>query len=208
MFQIIKSSIQIRDRFVINLIPLSENLRFYDCGYSRFIVGFGSFISEDFDIKNSLFTVTTTKEFNLNDITGGMVIEMPGFCFAEQYMAILNASLVGNLSYIDGCSNSNIISPPRNGDPCLNYLYFPKNINQTFHTHPSLRIGFITSGRGIAETTDEKFNLEKGDVFILDRYARHRFKTNNSHMSLVAFHPDSEDGPRDEHNPMKSRTHI
>jgi hypothetical protein len=27
-------------------------------------------------------------------------------------------------------------------------------------------------------------------------------------MSLAVFHPDSEDGPKDEANPMKTRTYI
>ena len=47
----------------------------------------------------------------------------------------------GRLRYIDGCTDSLLISPPVKGDPCLNFLYIPPNLDQTAHTHPSCRIG-------------------------------------------------------------------
>ena len=34
----------------------------------------------------------------------------------------------GRLAYIDGCTDTLLISPPRKGDACLNHLHFPKNI--------------------------------------------------------------------------------
>lgn len=46
----------------------------------------------------------------------------------------------GRLRYIDGCTDTLLIAPPILGDPCLNALYFPKNIRQTPHTHPSVRV--------------------------------------------------------------------
>ena len=36
----------------------------------------------------------------------------------------------GRLSYIDGCTDTLLISPPRKGDACLNHLHFPKNITE------------------------------------------------------------------------------
>jgi quercetin dioxygenase-like cupin family protein len=91
-------------------------------------------------------------------------------------------------------------------------LYFPSGVDQTFHTHPSLRVGIIVSGRGIAEYYEgiilKTTRLNPGDSFVLDRHTRHRFRTEDSIMSIIAFHPDSEDGPRDEYNPMKARTYI
>lgn len=39
----------------------------------------------------------------------------------------------GRLSYIDGCTDTLLIMPPRLGDPCLNYLHFPVGIDQTQH---------------------------------------------------------------------------
>lgn len=47
----------------------------------------------------------------------------------------------GRLKYIDGCTDSLLIPPVKKGDPCLNHLHFPVGIEQTMHTHPSIRIG-------------------------------------------------------------------
>ena len=55
---------------------------------------------------------------------------------------------VGRLKYIDGCTDSLLIPPVRKGDPCLNHLHFPIGINQTMHTHPSIRIGLVYRGAG------------------------------------------------------------
>lgn len=206
MFEIISTNKNIRDRLSLNVIPFNNSIKLNNTDCTKFIAGKGTLVSKGIQIQDGVFAVSTTSEC---EITGhGVVIEMPGYCYSEHRISLIQPGIPGHLSYIDGCSNSNLIDPARNGEPCLNYLYFPPEINQTFHTHPSLRIGFITSGSGVAETNDGEFPLNTGDVFILQRFGRHRFKTLNGHMSLIAFHPDSEDGPRDEFNPMKTRTHI
>jgi quercetin dioxygenase-like cupin family protein len=150
---------------------------------------------------------------NINIEGPALVIDNPGYEFSEKKTCTFNPSLQGQLSYIDGCSNSNLIDPPRNGDPCINYLYFPPGIDQTWHTHPSVRIGYVLSGQGYAclkyGDKEEELSLELGKIFVLHRHVKHRFRTNgDQHMSLMVYHPDSEDGPRDENNPMKSRTYI
>ena len=206
MIEIIKANTSIRDRLAINVIPFDGTAKFNDTNCSRFIAGQGDVSSKVFQFKNNFFAIATTSKCTING--RGVAIEMPGYCYSEHRISIITPGIPGHLSYIDGCSNSNLIDPARNGEPCLNYLYFPPGINQTFHTHPSVRIGFIASGSGIAETADGEVVLTAGDVFILQRFGKHRFKTADSHMSLIAFHPDSEDGPRDEFNPMKTRTHI
>ena len=142
-----------------------------------------------------------------------LVIENAGFELMERKCTSFTPGQLGQLSYIDGCSNSNLVDPMRNGDPCINYLFFPPGIDQTWHTHPSVRIGYVTSGRGFACIKDgdreEELELTPGKMFILHRHTKHRFRTaGNNHMSLMVYHPDSEDGPRDENNPMKSRTYI
>jgi quercetin dioxygenase-like cupin family protein len=142
-----------------------------------------------------------------------LVIENPGYEFSERKLTAFKAGELGQLSYIDGCSNSNLIDPPRNGDPCINYLYFPPGIDQTWHTHPSVRIGYVLSGKGYAcvknGDEEQELPLEPGKIFVLHRHAKHRFRTDgDQHMSLMVYHPDSEDGPRDENNPMKSRTYL
>ena len=56
----------------------------------------------------------------------------------------------GRLTYIDGCSDSLLVYPPRMGDPCLNHLHFPGDVLQTQHTHPSIRMGIVMSGKGVS----------------------------------------------------------
>lgn len=144
------------------------------------------------------------------DGSAALVIDLPGYRAAEDRVAFLPfENQLGNLSYIDGCSNSNLIDPARNGHPCVNYLYFPPDTVQTFHTHPSVRVGIVLSGEGEAVISGGKSEtLKPGVAFMLERHTKHRFVTGGHNMSLLVFHPDSEDGPRDEANPMKTRTYL
>lgn len=120
----------------------------------------------------------------------------------------------GRLSYIDGCSDSILVHPSRMGDPVLNHLHFPKGINQTQHTHPSIRLGVVYKGNGVAwqqkSTTNKGYEkpLSEGSLFLLEEGEQHSFKTTDSTMDIIAWHPDSEDGPTDKKHPMISRTYI
>jgi hypothetical protein len=120
---------------------------------------------------------------------------------------------LGRLRYIDGCTDSLLIAPPRLGDPCLNHLHFPKQINQTMHTHPSVRVGVIARGQGVCrellpngETKTTK--LKPGLVWLLPAGSPHCFATEDETMDVVAWHPDSDAGPTDEDHPMVNRTIV
>ena len=118
----------------------------------------------------------------------------------------------GRVQYIDGCTDSVLVSPPRLGDACLNSLHFPTGITQTVHTHPTVRLGVVAKGSGIATTIKDgqlvDTLLEAGDAFILEANEAHRFKTLGEKMLVVAYHPDSDYGPTDEFHPMKNRTYL
>lgn len=124
----------------------------------------------------------------------------------------------GRLKYIDGCTDSLLISPVRKGDPCLNHLHFPPGIRQTMHTHPSIRIGIVYRGEGMCITPWEKIPLTEGMVFIINpengqtykdfAVGSHCFNTDLRTMDIVAWHPDSDFGPTDEVHPMISRTIV
>lgn len=127
----------------------------------------------------------------------------------------------GRLKYIDGCTDSLLIPPVKKGDACFNLLYFPKNINQTQHTHPDKRIGMIVSGKGKCITPWGNIDLVPGQVFIIHEegvkkqfkgiYAltgTHSFETTDEEMRVVAFHPTSDFGPEDEEHPMINRTIV
>lgn len=114
----------------------------------------------------------------------------------------------GRLTYIDNCSSTILVYPPRYGDPSLHLLYFPKGIDQSFHTHPSIRMGLVHSGRGKACLQDEEMDLLPGKMFCLDEQEVHRFRTDDSEMRIIAYHPDGNWGPTDEAHPMLNRTFV
>jgi mannose-6-phosphate isomerase-like protein (cupin superfamily) len=155
-------------------------------------------------ICNTEFTVS-----NNDDDSRFLAINLVGFHNPEEKLSILNnVNEPGHLSYIDGCSNTNLIDPSRNGDPCLNYLHIPNHVSQSFHTHPSIRIGIVVSGEGFCSLKTEEIPLSSGDMFLLESHELHRFRTVDSHLSVIVFHPDSDSGPTDEGNPMKTRTYV
>ena len=120
----------------------------------------------------------------------------------------------GRLSYIDGCSDSVLVSMPRMGDPVLNYLHFPTGIYQTQHTHPSIRMGVVIKGSGEAFQEKDTHQdgwvkpLKKGCMFMLSEQELHSFRTSDDVMDIIAFHPDSDTGPTDENHSMINRTYI
>ena len=123
----------------------------------------------------------------------------------------------GRLSYIDGCSDSMLVYPPRLGDPVFNHLHFPPGIVQTQHTHPTIRLGIVARGRGEAfgpvklGKPEQWFEpLTPGCVFLLEPQEMHSFRTDRDGdtMDVIAYHPDSDWGPTDTAHPMRNRTYI
>jgi len=115
---------------------------------------------------------------------------------------------LGRLKYIDGCTDSLLIPPILLGDPCLNLLHFPPGVIQTQHTHPSVRVGLVTRGRGECETPVATFPLIPGTAFVIPAGGIHGFRTNQSSMTVIAYHPDSDFGPTHDVHPMINRTIV
>jgi hypothetical protein len=116
---------------------------------------------------------------------------------------------LGRLRYIDGCSDTLLISPSRKGDACLNFLHFPAKIDQTEHTHPSLRVGMVAKGSGYCTTPFGRFRLIPGLLFIIPKDGLHKFDTvEDDFMDVIAYHPDSDFGPENETHPMINRTLV
>lgn len=119
----------------------------------------------------------------------------------------------GRLRYIDGCTDTCLVPPPRQGDPCLNALYFPPDTKQTLHVHPSLRAGVVIAGEGVCKTPSGDHSLYPGRVFFLPPETWHAFHTGTGSgeqaaLTVLAFHPDSDFGPSDDDHPMLNRTYI
>lgn len=119
----------------------------------------------------------------------------------------------GRLCYIDSCSDSLLIYPPRMGDPSLNLLYFPQNVQQSFHIHPSVRLGVVARGSGKACIKDGlgnevRLDLKEGDIFCIEERENHRFMTEDTNMTVIAYHPDGDWGPTDHNHTMLNRTYL
>ena len=114
----------------------------------------------------------------------------------------------GRLRYIDGCTDSLLLSPVVRGAPCLNHLHIPAKTRQTPHTHPSLRVGMIVRGTGSCVTPEAEYPLEPGLTFLIEPDKLHSFVTDGRPLDVVVYHPDSDTGPTHEDHPMVNRTII
>ena len=118
----------------------------------------------------------------------------------------------GRLKYINGCHDTILCGPIKADYPVINSLHMPNGINQTMHSHPSTRMGFVIDGGANACTPTEVHPLRKGTIFFLPPNGLHKFRTDmdkETTMCLIAFHPDSGGiGPMDENHIMLNRTVV
>ncbi|MCB1768243.1 MAG: cupin domain-containing protein [Candidatus Competibacteraceae bacterium] len=136
----------------------------------------------------------------------GLIIALAGYRGLRQIGGPLEAT--GRLRYIDGCSDTLLVCPPRWGEPCLNHLHIPPHTDQTPHTHPSVRIGVIMGGTGECRTPGGAYPLQPGIGWYIPTGCQHSFFTQDESLDVVAWHPDSDFGPRDDDHPMINRTVI
>ncbi len=99
-----------------------------------------------------------------------------------------------------------LVCPPRLGVPCLNHLHIPPGTAQSFHVHPSARVGTIVRGAGRCLTDAGSRELAPGLGWIIPTGTRHAFRTTSSSLDVLAWHPGSHFGPTDENHPMLNRT--
>ena len=114
----------------------------------------------------------------------------------------------GRLCYINNCSDSLLVYPPRMGDPSMSSLHFPPGIVQDFHTHPSFRMGTVFYGKGYAESKSNKYDLIPGALFCMEEQEIHRFVTEESGLIVISFHPDGDWGPTDHNHTLLNRTYL
>ncbi len=211
--KITSKRLEIKDhhRCLININNFDENKIYIPSG-THFLIGNDVEIFMNNGTRHralSFFSGSITSPYKIIRYKKLMQIESPGFV-GNTHFAEIDPKEVGRLSYIDGCSNLNIIGPSRNGDPCVNQLYFTPRTKQTMHIHPSFRIGMVVEGEGKAVyMIDGKLKskiIKKYDIFLISRQMAHYFQTEKSILSVVVFHPDSDGGPTDDFNPMHSRT--
>jgi quercetin dioxygenase-like cupin family protein len=112
----------------------------------------------------------------------------------------------GRLRYIDGCTDTLLVCPPRLGDACLNHLHIPAGTIQSTHTHPSDRVGVIVRGEGRCWTPEGLVPLVAGLGWWIPAHTPHHFETGAHALDVMAWHPDSDFGPTDADHPMINRT--
>ena len=169
-----------------------------------------SYYSDNIKFENVNAAFAVNNHFTIKTGTGSAaVIKYPGLHLLESRYYVQNTLDMGNLSYIDGGTNTTAINPGRLGDPVINYVHFPAGMTQTLHTHPSHRVGMVLKGQGLVELDSDNFELSQGDVFFLKRNIFHNFMCPyDQDVILLVFAPDSGTGPTDEVNPLKIRTYV
>jgi quercetin dioxygenase-like cupin family protein len=162
-----------------------------------------------FENVNGAFAVNGHFTIKCNKGTAA-VVEYLGLHLLESRYYVQDQLDQGNLSYMDGGTNTTAVNPGRLGDPVINYVHFPAGMYQTLHTHPSHRVGMVLKGIGKIELDNGEFPLKTGDVFFMQRNVLHNFTCpyENEDVVLFVFAPDSGTGPTDEVNPLKIRTYV
>ena len=152
------------------------------------------------------FALPNGAQLRLQTETRVVVMRRLGFCGTHAMGGPIEE--FGRLRYIDGCSDTLLCAPPLLGDPCLNYLHFPVGIDQTLHTHPSVRLGIVARGQGTCVTPEGDLPLSPGMIFCIEPNGLHKFRTEFLSMDVIAYHPESDWGPTHEEHPMINRTLV
>ena len=201
-----------KDRWVLDITKINpkQSQAFEPRGTDYVLLLSADMQSDRISLKGAIAATTMTAPY---EITCGAdahaaVISTYGLCLPENTVTMVDTGLKGNLTYMDGGTNTNAINPSREGDPVVNYVWFPPGMDQTPHIHPSHRIGLCLDGTGRTDLQDHTVALQRGDLFFMARTELHHFVTERDPCVLFVFAPDSETGPTDESNPLKARTYI
>jgi len=172
-------------------------------------------VNGGYSVEHNTFTGQTNKDFTAkvdyhkeNSVFAH--IRFYGLSMNDDRLFIPHGNPCGNLSYMDGGTNTTASNPGRLGLPVVNYVHFPAGMQQTLHTHPSQRIGLILKGKGEIELDHGQiFPISEGDCWVMERNVLHNFMCNQGEdVTLFVFSPDSGTGPTDEVNPLKVRTYV
>jgi|688.fasta_scaffold10745_16 quercetin dioxygenase-like cupin family protein len=209
----IQGVFETQDRWPLRIIKLEtgESRAFdYTRGTYYIMLQNASYYSDNVKFEDVDAALCVNNHFTIKCARGSaVVVEYLGLRLLESRYYVQDQLGQGNLSYIDGGTNTTAVNPGRLGDPVINYVHFPAGMTQTLHTHPSHRVGMVLKGRGLVELDNSDFPLKQGDAFFLQRNVLHNFTCPyDEDVVLFVFAPDSGTGPTDEVNPLKIRTYI
>jgi mannose-6-phosphate isomerase-like protein (cupin superfamily) len=117
-----------------------------------------------------------------------------------------------DLPYINGCSSKQLINPVRPGDPTFQMLYMPPHTSeQAHHIHATARIVYVAKGTGKSivgsSTKSTIYDLNVGDVILLDKMVPHHFETHKSDLLVLPVHVYSSVASEEHNHPMFIGTH-
>lgn len=189
---------------------VGENTFHFEPGSSYFLFAYDGFgyLDGKFPLPKHHYAVATEKQNYLQGSEDARILIIERIGYGALFSLGGPIEATGRLKYIDGCTDSLLIAPVKIGDPCFNHLHFPPAILQTMHTHPSMRVGVVAKGNGDCVTPYGKIPLFPGQIFIIHEDGEHCFQTFSSTMDVIAYHPDSDFGPKDEDHPMVNRTIV
>lgn len=209
----VEGELPVSDRwnFTIRYVPADQDIAVFVQGTDYIMAINSTLYREDMSFTADNFAVCQSDRYKLMTHRNGSaaIVSFPGLKLLENRYYTQRQLDQGNLSYMDGGTNTTAINPGRLGDPVINYVHFPAKMFQTLHTHPSHRVGMVLSGAGRVELdNDEFFPLETGECFFMRRNTLHNFITDDEPVILYVWAPDSGTGPTDEVNPLKVRTYV
>jgi quercetin dioxygenase-like cupin family protein len=210
----VKGTYETCDRWPLKLTKLEAGeSRAFDATKGTYYIMLrnASYFSDkaNFETVNAAFCVNSHFTVKCGSDSSAVVVEYMGLHLLESRYYVQDKLDMGNLSYIDGGTNTTAVNPGRLGDPVVNYVHFPAGMYQTLHTHPSHRVGMVLKGNGQIELDNkEMFDIKEGECFFMQRNVLHNFITDQEPVILFVFAPDSGTGPTDEVNPLKIRTYV
>lgn len=210
----VKGTYETQDRWPLKLTKLEAGeSRAFDATSGTYYIMLrnASYFSDkaNFETVNAAFCVNSHFTVKCGSDSSAVVVEYMGLHLLESRYYIQYQLDMGNLSYMDGGTNTTAVNPGRLGDPVINYVHFPAGMYQTLHTHPSHRVGMVLKGNGQIELDNkEMFDIKEGECFFMQRNVLHNFITDQEPVILFVFAPDSGTGPTDEVNPLKIRTYV
>jgi hypothetical protein len=198
-----------RDNY--QLIKTSEDIELnLDGDTTSFVISLDYGVKYDGEDLKDQYVLTTCYNSTLSG--GGKKVIIVAPTRTKRSEQIIEVPCSGAYQYIDGCTDSLLVPPIFKGEDCLNALYFPPDIEQTMHTHPSIRIGVVLEGNGICYWEKDGIvredRLFSGGCFYLGAEVKHCFHTSDNPMTIVAYHPDSDVGMTNDCHPMLNRTVI
>lgn len=157
-------------------------------------------------VKDSLAVCETGSGNSI--VTDTFCVEIYGYTPETRYTSFSRGT---DLPYVNGCSTKQLIPAVRQGDPTLQMLLIPSYTSeQLHHIHSTPRVVYVLKGTGYSimgtENNTATYELNEGDVVILDKMVPHHFETKESSLVVLPLHIFSST-PLEHDHPMFNGTH-